>query len=482
MPTAVNDAQKAESCPSTAKANEGVASMNPEMGASQQGGNEPDKPVQKVLGTASRSLPKTPAGKLALSDLIGMVEVPDQNLNVSPDDRLMWKHDSNAVQHLASSYRALHRGKKRARSSAPVSSSPSHVSEAFDLHRLNQSLKTPQHVQGRAPSSAEKNTTPQLPRLPALAHIMYTSSPQSSRQNSLKKPISRSFSCGTDWPKRRKVVEHEGTIQDDIFVETCNAEQKKLSLVSALLGKVKEGLPTAGPGQRWSHNTCSSPDEGILLCIKEEESSPLRHLNEASEFRENAAVAVGSQREEATELSAHHEVHIESSSSDYGAFDDDMFVEDVDVQITPQPAASTTSAPLFEPEIVAPPVSPRPELARDALLLDEQPERDNNLDVDDDEFGMDDEAFAADLEDIVAKYDTASSTEVYTTVPTATTNMSIVDPTKIATGDVSIEGGSDDEFGNDFSDVDLEAVEAAATQSLQHIDTCSSSVRIEFYS
>jgi DNA replication ATP-dependent helicase Dna2 len=441
--------------------------------------------------------PTTPAGRLALPDLIGMVDVQSVEQEISPDERIMWDHDANAVHSSASSYGALKRAKKRARSSSPTSS-PAHVSSdfsgrsgAFNLHRLNLSLKTPQadpanDLWGRYGLNAEQATV-EGPPLPALAHIMYTSSPQSSKEGifrsegSLRKSMGRSNSCGTDWPKRRKLVMAEEQPLEDVFTESFNVGPSKLSLVSALLGKVQDGYSSTGKPKRTMEPSSSSPMGNIAFLSRQEESSPLRQvLNQPSMSLNNVEAAVDCPSFEDIEpaVSANR-LKDDSDSSDYGDFDDEAFEESM-VGV-PNTNSVSTSAGLLEGGTQSKTLSwdePHVESSADKETTYNQETRKN----DDEEFGdMDEDTCAEDLENIVARYDSGPPVVDAMSSKSVKRAEGVEDGASKSIAETEVSGAeSGDEFGDCFSDTDFEAAEAAATQSLQHSASSQAPVRIKF--
>jgi hypothetical protein len=441
--------------------------------------------------------PTTPAGKLALPDLIGMVDVRCVEQEISPDERIMWDHDANAVHSSASSYGALKRVKKRARSSSPTSSSPAQISShlsgkgTFDLHRLNLSLKTPQadpvnDLWGRY---NVEQVTIEGPPLPTLAHIMYTSSPQSSKEGifsrsegSLRKSIGRSNSCGTDWPKRRKLVMAEEQPLDDVFTESFNAGPSKLSLVSALLGKVQDGYSSAGKPKRTMEPSSSSPMGNTAFLSGREESSPLRQVlhQPAMSLNDVKAPVNDPSFGDVEPASTAKRLKDDSDSSDYGDFDDEAF--DESMVGAPSTDSVSASGGLLEGG------------TQSQMLLWDGPHLKLSANMDtaydstsqkneDEDFGdMDEETCAEDLETMVAKYDLGllvedamSSKSVKGAKEVEDGASKLVAKTKIS----SVE--SEDEFGDSFSDTDFEAAEAAATQSLQQSASSQAPVRIKFY-
>jgi hypothetical protein len=441
--------------------------------------------------------PTTPAGRLALPDLIGMVDVKCVEQEISPDERIMWDHDANAVHSSASSYGALKRVQKRARSSSPTLS-PAQASSyfsgksTFDLHRLNLSLKTPQadpvnDLWGRYGLNVEQ-ATEEGPSLPTLAHIMYTSSPQSSKEGvfprsegSLRKSMGRSNSCGTDWPKRRRLVMAEEQPLEDVFTESFNAGPSKLSLLSALLGKVQDGYSSTGKPKHPMEPSSSSPMGNTAFLSGREESSPLRQvLNQPAMSLNDVETPVDSSSfRDAEPADIANRLKDDSDSSDYGDFDDDAFEESmVGMPITNSVSASEG---LVEGGTQQQTLSWDEPHLRPSADIDTTPDSASQTNEDEDFGDMDEETSAEDLESMVARYDlglpvveAVSSKSVKGAKVVEDGASKLVSLTKVSGAE------PEDEFGDSFSDTDFEAAEAAATQSFQHSASSQASVRIKF--
>lgn len=484
-----------------------VSSDDKENAVLEKGQGSLDSGAHHVSQLASRqdtahqmlNPPTTPAGRLALPDLIGMVDVQCVQQEISPDERIMWDHDANAVHSSASSYGALKRVKKRARSSSPTSVSPAQASShfsgksTFDLHRLNLSLKMPQadpvnDLWGRYGLNVEQATV-DGPPLPTLAHIMSTSSPQSSKEGifsgsegSLRKSMGRSNSCGTDWPKRRRLVMAEEQPLEDVFTESFNAGPSKLSLVSALLGKVQDGYSNTGKPKRTMEPSSSSPIGNTAFLSGREESSPLRQVVNLPAMSSNDVRApvdctsVG----DVEHADTSNQLKDDSDSSDYGDFDDEAFEESmVGVPIT-------NSVSAFGGLLDGP--TPSQTLSLDESHLKISADMDTMHDPasqkneDEDFSDMDEETCAEDLESMVARYDLGLPVEDTISSKLVKGAKVVEDGASKLVAQTKVSGAeSEDEFGDSFSDTDFEAAEAAATQSLQQSASSQAPVRIKFY-
>jgi hypothetical protein len=430
-----------------------------------------------------KDIPRTPAGRLAVPDLIGLMDSRRVEMEGSPGERLMWDLTKVAIHGSASLHSTSRRVKKRARSSSPTSSPArtpicvSNEGRVFDLNRPSQTLKTSQVDPGyelwdRYTLKTDKST-PKERQNPSLAHIMNTSSPQSSRagfsvkgKGSKRRWIGRSNSCGTEWPtKRRRVTDSEGHFGNNISSETLSTGPSRISLVNALLEKVPE-----------AYNSTSCPNEPLGSSpsprrkeLGEEQSSRLQKLSGISK----------SQAEQNPPLSSCPDISepmiqepillgSESSPSDYGDFDD----EALDYSI-------------MEPTETIPVFSAALEIKQNNLFsepgdhgsekFDEVTEHTHmhSLKNEENEFDDLDEDFsAADLEDLEAKYDTRP--------------LDAVAPEVVEVGaedqgnHVGVQQeyvNSDDEYGNDFDDLDYEEAEAPFTQYFQQSNCSLPSVR-----
>jgi len=448
-------------------------------------------------GNANQKInpPTTPAGRLALPDLIGMVDVQNVEQEISPDERIMWDHDANPIHSSTSSYGALRRVKKRARSSSPTSS-PAHTSshfsarnEAFGLQHLNLTLKTPQadpanDLWGRYGLNVEPATA-EGPPLPGLAHIMYTSSPQSSKEGilfrgegSLRKSIGRSNSCGTDWPKRRKLVTADEESLDDVFTESFSAGPSKLSLVSALLGKVQDGFSSTGRPNRTMQPSSSSPIGKTAFL---EESSPLRQMahQQASCLDGVQCPGISPLTTNVEPADAANRLQEDSDSSDYGDFDDEAFEE----SIVQEPVTNSVfvSSGLVQGGKQSQTLSwdqEHVELSTDMeTICKSVPSR-----HEDEDFGdMDEGSCVEDLESMVARYDFGVPPEDTLSPKLVKGVRGVGNGASTSLAETKVAGAeSEDEFGDSFSEADFDAAEAAATQSLQHPASSQVPVRIKF--
>ena len=190
--------------------------------------------------TTSSGFPSTPAARLALPDLIGMEDSRRVVQEISPEDRIEWDRHSST-----SSSFGIKRAKKRARSSSPMSS-------PVPQHNPSAQIDPGSELWSRYSLNGSNAPTPQGATIPALANIMQISSPQPQKDGTTPRTMvgfRRTTSCGTQFPKRRRVG---GANEDDVFTESVEIGPSKLSV---LLERVQEGLAQPKPSENKSSHT-----------------------------------------------------------------------------------------------------------------------------------------------------------------------------------------------------------------------------------
>ncbi|KAJ5047551.1 uncharacterized protein L3040_003374 [Drepanopeziza brunnea f. sp. 'multigermtubi'] len=210
------------------KENEGAKSRTPPVAGTKNcipkiSQEQPPLPTRK-------SVPTTPAGRLALPELLGMKDVRRPPQSVSPDERIEWDHKGKGH---GSAFGGTRGAKKRARSSSPTGSSPA---RAFSSRPQ---VDPGSDLWGRYSLNGSNAQAPQGPAVPALANIMHTSSPQHIKEGTTPRAgggFRRANSCGNQFPKRRRTGICEN---DDIFTESATIGPSKLSV---LIERVTEGL------------------------------------------------------------------------------------------------------------------------------------------------------------------------------------------------------------------------------------------------
>ncbi|KAH9208381.1 hypothetical protein DL95DRAFT_395323, partial [Leptodontidium sp. 2 PMI_412] len=177
------------------KENEGAKGRKP-AAAKAQNGEPKSSQEQPALPTSARKpVPSTPAGRLALPDLIGMGDVRRPVQSVSPEERIEW--DQKEKGSGSGAFGGIRRARKRARSSSPTGSSPARA--------LHPQVDPGSELWGRYSFSGSNAPTPQGLPVPALAHLMQTSSPQPTKEGVAPRSgsgLRRANSCGNQFPKR----------------------------------------------------------------------------------------------------------------------------------------------------------------------------------------------------------------------------------------------------------------------------------------
>lgn len=373
----------------------------------------------------------TPASRLAWQDLMGAEDADKQHKDkTSPEERLQWHIEDG---HAAADTSPLlpRRRKKRARSSSPISS------PAVNVKNLKQAMDSPRadpalDLWDRFAVGAPDSKNPLGATNPALAHLMVSSSPRASKDalpSSSGNSLRRAISCGTHWPKRRRIeaMAEAGPAKE-------RAQTSKSSMVTALLETVNgdinksDELEEAEIGlESPSFKKCRSPNKSPAFPILPPTSQQLPQAG---------VVAVETGSENLQDLQ-----DAKTPSSDYGDDDfdeDDMWELDASL-LSGQ--VETISSTAVERAVASGPVK-EPEKKQDGLDQDE---------FDD----VDDDLLAAAAQDTLAEENFSPDTKA---------------KLSISTKAIYLDGGTDDaedtyedEFGGDF---DFEAVELAATQSV----------------
>jgi hypothetical protein len=424
----------------------------------------PEQP--KLPGPTVKDVPTTPAGRLALTDLIGMGDVRRAVQNISPDERIEWNHEKDMLPGSAAPLGGIRKARKRARSSSPTGSPTGQTSPHFStkIESLNPQFDPGSELWGRYSLNGSNTATPQGPSIPVLAHLMHTSSPQPSKEGVTPRSATgfrRANSCGNQFPKRRRVGGSDG---DDVFTESATIGPSKLAV---LIERVQEGLsqPKQPPMSTASSSSFHTPPD-------RPPSDDVGH-NRGGEGTNLFAEPVLSNSEV---VQIENDVIIKprpsytekSNSSDYGEFDDDeldatlidVFVEGTVPQHPSQPIPKLPAVP--PPQALdsansrykRPPQEKASESSESITLKAESDEFDDS----------DEDLFIADLENIASQFDTKTN-EKRKVVSAVAGRAGIPGERKSM---VRAKSESEDEFGDDdLDDFDFEAAEATATQFVQ---------------
>ena len=329
---------------------------DPKLDATTPKMNPPSQPLSQRSATKDvRDCPQTPLGRLPLTELLASGDdTSRQHLNLTPIERVLWDNSQGSSEPSQS----RKKGRKRAHSSSPASSSQNDTSRHFarnkpqvDLQALQQALKTPKADPAEdlwSRYSLNKGTTegrsPTAPTVLAFTQLVHSSSPQTPSSHLQSKDglgLRRALSC-IEWPtsaaKRRK-LQRSGIFKDSngqlaTFEGGVDInEDSRISRVSYLVEKIHSGLTKPPVADEYSS---SEPARSSPVMRKANES-PGRLVSPSREGQTaiDDVVTVLSQTAVATKehmllplvLSAEEIADIERAdgSSDFG--DDDLDLE-----------------------------------------------------------------------------------------------------------------------------------------------------------
>ncbi|KAK4242778.1 hypothetical protein C8A03DRAFT_11057 [Achaetomium macrosporum] len=391
----------------------------------------------------------TPASRPAWQDLLGRPEAPKEDEHPSPNERVLWRNDHDADQPVAMSPLLSRKGRKRARSSSPVSSPASkHTTPAVDVKKLAEVLRTPNadpalELWDRF-SVPGSHTSPSGLANPLLAQLMVSSSPRPKDGGGLgsERPLRKAISCGSHWPKRRKLERADSEVTDSAAGKS--QPDSKSSMVSALLETVNEGIRKSKSAQPKSTSPRPRPPQRKSpLGPNSARRSPSPRQSGSSPLAKKST-GLKPERNVSEVPSA------DKASSDYGDddFDDDTLLE-LDASILGQgddPTLVNSSEGLDHKT---------PVLGVHRRFLPTAPK------AVDDEFGDLDDDFFDGAEDLVAEVEARHMSQN----PQNPFHGQRHDRSAKACGG---KGGDDDDdaYGDDFGDdIDFDAVERAATQA-----------------
>ncbi|KAK3332080.1 hypothetical protein B0T19DRAFT_94186 [Cercophora scortea] len=204
----------------------------------------PPRP-RKPSSSNNAHVATTPVTRLSWQDLLGNQELPkEEDKAVSPSERVLWLNDRGPSSFMAMSPMVARKGRKRARSSSPISSPAApKCSPNIDVKGLSRVLKTPHtdpalELWDRFSLPGAEGSPSGLTN-PLLAHLMIPSSPRPSKDGSTpgsERTLRKAISCGSHWPKRRKTERSDA--EPGAILEGSSRRNTKSSMVSALLETV----------------------------------------------------------------------------------------------------------------------------------------------------------------------------------------------------------------------------------------------------
>ncbi|KAI1374385.1 hypothetical protein F4677DRAFT_425925 [Hypoxylon crocopeplum] len=397
----------------------------------------------------------TPVSRLAWQDLIGLNEAKEEEEDASPNERISW--DTREDPHILklSPVMPRRRGKKRARSSSPVSSPASNSESrtaAINVEKLSRALKSSHtdpalELWDRFSSGGSTSVTPLGAMNSALAQIMVSSSPRSSKTAG-ESGLRRAISCGEHWPKRRRVERTEAMRPMEVTAEESPSGHSKSSMVNALLKSVTGEINRSKAIQaRQDALKSPSPRKRCSQSMVQANGSPTRRKSPSVPtpplFTDKPVPSMEQTRPQTSV----------GDMSDYGDddFDDDTLME-LDASIC-QPHTERV-----QEDLAAPP-------AETGQIPDQQRSSRESISFDDEFADMDDDIFAAAAENLMTQVDLGTQSEGKTdTLPELA-----VTTQKNGTAAADL---AEDVYGDDFGgDFDFEAAEIAATQSASSKET-----------
>lgn len=382
-----------------------------------------------------------------------MADADKQEDDTSPTERLLWHNDRDDTADMISPL-VPRRGKKRARSSSPISSPAGDKirTPVVNVKKLKKALNS-EHTDPAldlwdrfAVGGAVDSKSPLGATNPALAHLMVSSSPRPSKDgspNHAESSLRRAISCGSHWPKRRRV---------ENALETRPAKDKgedaKSLMVSALLETVN------GEISKTEHTEDDPPEMESPSIKKRRSPKSKRSLPHpgASPQQSKPHSAAPSIRSPSRRGAKHG---ARTPTSDYG---DDDFDDDTLLELDVSMLSGQTEARTFSGAAAT---------LAEADVQESAGQDPKQVASSDDEFDdMDDDLLAV-AEDMIG------------TVDSALTQQSAPPPRPKP---VRPDGGTeeDDQFGDDFGgDFDFEAAELAATQTAGQADSSLMPVRTD---
>jgi hypothetical protein len=465
--------------------------------------------------------PRTPASKIPIAALISNTEdaFNGANFDTTPEDHVSWQHGPRSSDP-ASSLRSTQRGKKRARSSSPASSSQieksnhfSAVIEPLDLQNLQQSLKTPQHdpatdLWARYSTANLAKANGDNAALPPFAQFI--SSPQTpDTTKSRDSVLQRSISCGIDWPtskkKRRKLdtVEVCGRMRD-IFEcskqDNLSHQAPGRSRVELLVGKIKESMlrkqSTFGRGPSSSSPLPDRADVAILQPVSPSPEQRAQQGLSGPEIRQVPASNILDENESDLDL-----ITEDGGSSEFSGADLDLnFLETIEMTAAQMMSGKDVAngdaqdIPVAVHNIVT--VDKRTDQVTREEELKYAREKDvigvlrrasprsksaGQHESDDDEFAIeDDTAFATEMQDLADRYDTQGTISSACTIGSQKQQVhhldSAIDSNMQRT---STDGGYENDFDDDDDLWDEIGKQSFSPQRLAGVGS-TSQVRVFF--
>jgi hypothetical protein len=424
----------------------------------------------KPASTKSCPPPSTPGTRLPLAELVGNVDDSSRHvvkIVVSPEEQLCWRGSQQINT-------PLPRKRKRARSSSPAAPSP----EDHQLQQDARPLTTPQANPATELWNQYTNNnkgTPTGRKGIAFAHLISEASPRSSATAGSVSGLRRWASCGVEFPASTKKRRRTQAVIDVLKEQTEDLADQPSSdgnppgpprgktNLAEMLEKMRESMakPAAKSGSQ-------APSSSSPLPATEPQDiptdSPLRHRRrgeideeETSDTLVGDAAAAGKEEEEDEFGSC----RTSGSSDEFGDadFDDDL-VDALEI--------SGCTATAQQARILRPPEN-RQIIPQSAPREPSEPPV-MEAAFSDDEFGLDEDVFAEDLELVASLYDARAerTPEQHSFGVDATEIGYVENEASHAPAPAVIDlvdDDADDDFGDDIDVDEFAAAEVAATQA-----------------
>ncbi|KAL8968450.1 MAG: hypothetical protein Q9183_002452 [Haloplaca sp. 2 TL-2023] len=333
-------------------------------------------PPSSSQRSQQKECPQTPLGRLPLSELIAAVdENANQNLNLTPVERVLWHHTPSFSS--SQDPPSRQKGKKRARSSSPVSSSQNDTinhfqanGQSFNLQTLQKNLKTPKAdpaddlwtryslKTGRAADgSPTRNNN-------LLAELLRSSSPTTPGSHLKTRSLGglrRAISCANEWPKsatKRRRLNPSSSQNYALEDHTVNQkpEDPRISRVNLLVQEVQNSLlknRTETPKAQDAATTSSSSPHAASSPVQSQASSPRTVVRDNEDVQQHIDPDFFSSGIELGDGHLDEQNAITEKASDFGDddFDDDL-MEAVNVAlVSGMPAGNRGTASTPRPVI-----------------------------------------------------------------------------------------------------------------------------------
>ncbi|KAK7418562.1 DNA replication endonuclease-helicase Dna2 [Neonectria punicea] len=374
----------------------------------------------------------TPVTRLTWRDLLEPTSATEDESHISPNDRVLWDNRQDTLYTSALSPMMPRKGRKRARSSSPISSPAADKPNppSVNFKKLAQALKSPHadptlELWDRYSLNGSQDASKALGiSNPALAQLMVSSSPRPAKGPAAQLAdgnLRRAINCGLSFPKKRKIERSTSGGRSTGEREEREAASKS-SLVTALLDTVTSSINGQG--------------EIEVEDLTAESPSPKK--------RRIGATSTGSPRR------VNHQASPGPTSSNYGDDDFDDFDDDTMLELEASINATQLEVPIANSGVSI--VAEKQQSETKALVADEFE------DLDDDIFDEAEELITTAQSQLAPEAPAPANP----LTPTAQNPIIILDDDLV---------DPDDEFGDPFGgDFDFEAVELAATQAAKQND------------